>query len=86
MQARTLDPADIKRQLRQFICAELMQQPSYPLGDDESLMSGGLIDSFCVSYIGVFIEDRFGVFVPDTDLTVECMDTLNRIATRVLQG
>lgn len=72
--------------LRQFVCSELMQHPAYPLRDDEPLMSGGLIDSFSVAYIGVFIEQAWGVYIPDPELTVENMDTLALIATRVLQG
>jgi len=78
--------AEILARLRQFICTELMQHPSYPLRDDEPLMSGGLIDSFCVAHIGVFIEQAWNVYIPDPELTVESMDTLNLIAARVLRG
>jgi len=49
-------------------------------------MSGGLIDSFSVAYIAVFIEQTWGVYIPDPELTVENMDTLDLIAARVLQG
>ena len=78
--------SEILNRLRTFICTELMQHPSYPLMDDEPLMSGGLIDSFSVAHIGVFIEQAWGVYIPDTELTVETLDTLNRIAARILQG
>ena len=78
--------SEILDQLRTFICAELMQHPSYPLMNDEPLMSGGLIDSFCIAHIGVFIEQAWGVYIPDPELTVESMDTLDLIAARVLQG
>ena len=78
--------AEITARLRTFICTELMQHPSYPLRDDEPLMSGGLIDSFCVAHIGVFIETTWGVYIPDPELTVESMDTLNLIAARVQKG
>ena len=73
-------------ELRVFICGELMQHPSYPLRADEKLMSGGLIDSFSVAHIAVFIEVTWGVHVPNPELTVERMDTLELIAARVLQG
>ena len=63
-----------------------MQHPPYPLGDNEPLMSGGLIDSFCVAHIGVFIKTTRGVYIPDPQLTVEAMDTLNLIAARVQRG
>jgi hypothetical protein len=78
--------SEILDRLRTFICTELMQHPSYPLRDDEPLMSGGLIDSFSVAHIAVFIEQAWGVYIPDPEVTVEGMDTLNLIAARVLQG
>jgi len=34
------------------------------------LLTSGLIDSFSVAQIGVFVEVTFGVYIPDTDLTV----------------
>ncbi len=83
---RALNPADVGRKLRAFICTELMRHPSYPLEDSEALITGGLIDSFCVAHIGVFIEMEFDVYVPDTELTVDNMDTLAQIIARVLQG
>jgi acyl carrier protein len=45
-----------------------------------------LIDSFCLAHLGVFIESAFGVYVPDSELTVENMDTLDQIVNRVLRG
>jgi acyl carrier protein len=79
------DPTTVRNKLRAFICTDLLRHPSYPLADDEPLITGGLIDSFCVAYLGVFIEDAFQVYIPDVDLTVENMDTLQLISARVLQ-
>ena len=70
---RTLD------RLRSFICTELLRDPDYPLGDDEPLISGGLIDSFSIAHLAVFIEREFAVYIADVDLTVENMDTLRQI-------
>jgi hypothetical protein len=78
--------SEIIDRLRTFICTELMQHPAYPLRPDEPLMSGGLIDSFSVAHIAVFIEHAWGVYIPDPEVTVENMDTLDLIAARVLQG
>lgn len=63
-----------------------MQYPSYPLRDGEAPMSEGLIDSFCLAHIAVFIEEAWGVYIPDPELTVELMDTLDLIAARALRG
>ena len=76
----------IRDALKDYICAELLRRPSYPLCDDEPLITGGLIDSFCVAHLGVFIETTFGVYIPDVELTVENMDTLERIVARVARG
>jgi acyl carrier protein len=56
------------------------------LDDNQPLITGGLIDSFSLVEISVFIDDKFGVYIPDTDLTVANMDTLNQMAARVAQG
>lgn len=81
-----LDATAVREQLREFICVELLRHPSYPLEDDEPLMTGGLIDSFSVAHLGVFIERAFGIYIPDVDLTVDNMDTLALMVAQVLKG
>ena len=79
-----MNPTQVKEEMRAFIRNELLGRPDYPLADDEPLITGGLIDSFSLALVGVFIETRFGVYIPDTDLTVANMDTLNQMADRIL--
>ena len=86
MTTRALHPDTVRDKLKAFICGALLGRPDYPLEADEPLMSGGLIDSFCVTHIGVFIERQFHVYIADTELTVEGMDTLQQIVARVLRG
>ena len=76
---------EIKDGLRTFICRELLKEPGYPLGDDEPLVTGGLIDSFSLAHVGVFIETAFGVYVPDVEFTVQDMDTIEQMAAQVLR-
>jgi acyl carrier protein len=78
-----VDLQTIKQTLRDFICTELLRKPDYALDDNEPLITGGLIDSFSLVQIGVFIDDEFGVNIPDTELTVANMDTLNQMAARI---
>lgn len=80
------DPTEVRDELRRFICIELMRRSDYPLTDDEPMITGGLIDSFALAHIGVFIEARFEVYIPDPELTVENMDTLDQMVQRVLGG
>jgi acyl carrier protein len=70
-----MDADRVEAGLRTFICDELLRRPDFPLQDDTRLITGGYLDSFAVARLGVFIEEAFGVFIPDSELTVERMDT-----------
>lgn len=63
--------------LRNFITTELMRDPGYNLKNDEALISGGLIDSFSLVELQIFIEQEYGVHIEDTELTAEAVDTMN---------
>ena len=76
---------EIKDALRHYVLRELVRNMDYPLQDDEAMISGGLIDSFSLAQIGVFIEEAFAIYVPDSDLTVAQMDTLEMMVDQVLQ-
>lgn len=80
-----MDEKIVRKQLRDFILEDLIRDPDYDLEDDEGIVSGGLIDSFSLAQIGVFAEEAFGVYIPDPDLTVAKMDTLDLMVARILR-
>ena len=75
----------VREKIRAFILNELIREPDYALQDDEGIISSGLMDSFALAELGVFVEDAFDVYIPDVDLTVAKMDSLNQMVTRVLR-
>jgi acyl carrier protein len=77
---------DVRDKLRAFIVTELIRDPDYPLADDEGIISGGLMDSFSLAELGVYLEQEFDIYIPDPELTVDRMDTLNQIIARVMAG
>jgi len=81
-----MDRKEAITKVRDFICAELLKNPEYPLKETEPLFSNGTIDSFAMAQIGVFIETEFNLYIPDPELTVENMDTLAQITDRILLG
>ena len=81
-----MDEKTVREKLRTFITHELIRDEEYELADDEGIVTGGLMDSFSLAEFGVFVEDEFDVYIPDSDLTVEKMDTLNQMVARVLKG
>ncbi len=76
----------IRSKVRAFITRELIRDEHYPLANDEGIITGGLMDSFALAELGVFVEDEFDIYIPDADLTVAKMDTLDRMVARILQG
>ncbi len=79
-----MEKTEIRQKLRDFICQELLNNPTYPLADQEPLITGGLMDSFSLAQVGVFVEQAFGVYLPDTDLTVEKMNTLGQMVQQIV--
>ena len=81
-----MDAGKVREDLRAFITRTLIRDPSYPLGDGDSIIKAGLIDSFALAELAVFIERQWQVVIPDPELTVERMDTLDQMVARVMAG
>ena len=76
---------EIKEKLKTYICSEIIKNKDYPLTDDEAMLSGGLVDSYSLVNIAVFIEKELEIKIPDTDLSIEKMDTVNLMTERIMQ-
>ena len=62
-------------QILAFIRKDLLKDPHRQILVDEPLISSGLIDSFGLVDLALFIEDAFGVRIEDTELTASVFDT-----------
>ena len=81
-----MNESAVREKLRAFITRDLIRDATYPLTDDEGIITGGMMDSFALARLGVYVEQAFGVYIPDPDLTVAKMDSLDQIVARVLRG
>lgn len=70
-------------QLEQYIRTEILKQPQRRIAPDEALISSGLIDSFSLVDLSLFIEDRFGVRLDDTELNADTFDTLEQLTALI---
>lgn len=76
---------DIISQLRGFIEETfLYMRPDFELGEDDSLMGKGIVDSMGVMEVIAFIDEELGVTVADADVTEQNLGTLNAIANYVI--
>lgn len=67
-----------------YLQSEILKQPNRTIDPDEPLLSSGLIDSFSLVDVALFIEDTFNVRIEDTDLNADTFDTLNQLADLVI--
>jgi acyl carrier protein len=71
---------NITPKLAAYITKDILKQPNRTLTPTDALISSGLVDSFHLVDLALFIEDTFGVHIDDTELTVETFDTLGQLA------
>ena len=70
---------DIVETLSKYICEQILKQSDRVLSPDEPLISSGLIDSFSLVDLALFVEDSFGVHIDDTELNRDTFDTFNQL-------
>ncbi len=73
----------MEEKLLGFIRSHLAPEGMRLDGVDQSLFRSGAMDSFALVELAVFIEEEFGVRVPDADMTVANFDTV-RLAARTV--
>ncbi len=69
--------------LSTFIASKILKQPNRAIGADEALISTGLIDSFSLMDLALYVEDTFGVRIEDTELNADTFDTLTQLAALI---
>ena len=76
---------NIESTLSQFIAEKILKQPSRSIAPSEALISSGLIDSFHLVDLALFVEDTFGVRVDDTELNADTFDNLEQLGALIRQ-
>lgn len=74
---------EIIQKLAAYIAKEVLRQPNRIIPSDEKLISNGLVDSFSLVDLGLFIEDTFGVRIEDTELNADTFDSLEQLAALI---
>jgi acyl carrier protein len=75
---------ELERRIRDYVTSELLYDRDVPnLGDDDSLLGPGLLDSVAVLRLVAWIEEEFGVPVPDEDVVPDNVETVKRLAALI---
>ena len=70
---------EITYTLATYISAEILKQPNRIISPDEALLSSGLVDSFHLVDLSLFVENNFGVRIDDADLNASSFDNLKQL-------
>jgi len=71
---------DKETALMEFVKDELLRGKKSDLGPEEDLLSTGVLDSLGILRLVSFIEERFGIQVPDEDVVYENFSSISALA------
>lgn len=75
--------SDLIPKISAFLASDILKQPNRVISPDEPLISSGLIDSFSLMDVALFVEDNFGVRIEDTELNADTFDNLTQLASLI---
>ena len=75
---------EMKDKIREYIVDEYVEEDSGVTVEDETpLISGGLVDSFSMVSLKLFLETEYNISIPDDKATADAFDNVNAIAALV---
>jgi acyl carrier protein len=75
---------ELKDKIREYVVDEYVEEgEDVEVKDDTPLISGGLVDSFSMVSLKLFLETEYDVKIPDEKATAETFDTVDAIAALV---
>jgi D-alanine--poly(phosphoribitol) ligase subunit 2 len=69
----------VEQKLIDYITKEFLTDPSQKITADTKLISSGLVDSFALVNLQIFIEMTFGKKIPAPKITAESFDTIRQM-------
>jgi len=80
-----LDEKQLKDTVLAYVKDEYIddEEEAEELTPDTPLISGGIVDSFSMVSLKVFLEKKYAIKIPDEDATPTAFDTVNKIVQLV---
>jgi len=74
---------ELIQKLGEHIAKNILKQPNRQIKPDQLLISSGLIDSFSLVDLALYVEDTFNVHIDDSELNAETFDTLEALVSLI---
>jgi acyl carrier protein len=78
-----MDVKETKEKVRRFIAENYLMGDGRSLGDGESLLEAGVIDSTAVMELVQWLQETFAIQIADEELVPANLDSLEKIAAYV---
>ncbi len=75
----------IIEKMEKYLQEVVLNQPNRVIDPDEPILSSGLIDSFSLVDVALYVEENFKVVIDNTDLNANAFDTLNQLADLIIE-
>lgn len=73
---------DIKKMIIEYVKKEYVDEDSdQVVTEDTKLITSGIVDSFSMVSLKMFLEKKFQIKIPDEKATPEAFDSVNNIIT-----
>ena len=66
-----------------YVKNEYLEDEETELDYDTPLISGGIVDSFSMVSLKLFLEKRFSISIPDAKASSQAFDSVNKIVALV---
>ena len=70
----------LQKDIRRYVCEEILMDPSMDIGDDENLLISGILDSLALMRLVMHLEDAHDMEIPPQDITLEHFASLDAMA------
>jgi len=74
---------EMREKIIEFIYDEYVEDESTEIGDDTPLISSGLVDSFSMVSMKMFLEEEYDIKMTDDEASTESFDTVKSIMALV---
>ena len=68
---------EMESKLTDYLIKDILKQPNRIIQPGEALLSSGLIDSFHLVDLALYVEDNLGVHIDDSELNASTFDSLD---------
>ncbi len=74
---------EMQEEILEYVREEYLEDDDDEINVDTPLISGGIVDSFSMVSLKRFLENKYGISIPDEKATPDAFDTVNSICNLV---